>query len=387
MKSNSKLAFLVVALFVVAPFVMSFEDLDRAELTLARTLPTYISTIASFCRWGLLVILSLISLYLYKTRQDFRITTPIYFLSLFYFIQFIYAFTDGVDYLRFLLMTIFSLLIPPVIGFVIKEKRKVVKHFIYAIIFFLLLSIALNGHLVLIGQRFFGFLNNANTYGISTVFWFVILMIAFKFNNINKKAFLILAVVLFLTMLFSGSRSAMVGMFLVFIVNYSNQYLKMVKIGVSLLLVFLVFSYFVDLSFVTNRLENIGNSTKDSGREEIWSRAYHAIQQNFWWGNGMDANYRVADTGNMHNCYIRFLLNMGGIFSALALLMYILSIRESFLERKKVPFILLGYLLAFALMNVGEDFFVGLGSSVFIYLLFIYGFINYYISYSNGINR
>jgi len=31
-------------------------------------------------------------------------------------------------------------------------------------------------------------------------------------------------------------------------------------------------------------------------------------------------------------------------------------------------------------MNLGEDFFVGLGSSAYIYMLFIYGFINYYLT-------
>src|SRR5690606_26599131 len=121
-------------------------------------------------------------------------------------------------------------------------------------------------------------------------------------------------------------------------------------------------------------------SAADSGRQEIWDRATYMINNNLLWGNGMNANYEIASAGNMHNVYIRFLLNMGLVFTVLSLLMYLMSMIAAVISQRYVPLLLPGYLFVYALMNVGEDFFVGLGSSAFIYMLFIYGFINYYLT-------
>jgi len=331
-------------------------------------------------RWIILGILFIIALFKFKQDKKYlKISTPVYLLSCFYLIQFLIALIYGVDYIRFFLMTILCLFIPPVIGKAIEKDRQIIKYFIYSITFFIGLSVVLNGHLVFSRQRFFGFMNNANIYGISTVFWMVILLIADKYKLVNKSLFWLLFIGIFLTMIFSGSRNAFIGAFIVIMINYYKQFNKLaLRIGL-LFSVFFIASYFIDLSFLTDRYFDITNSISDSGRDVVWQRASYAIEQNLWFGNGMDANLRIANTGNMHNCYIRFVLNMGLFFTIHALTMYLLSI-SSVYTKKNVPLILVGYLVAFALMNVGEDFFVGLGSSAFVYLLFIYGFINYYIS-------
>ncbi|MFD0931600.1 O-antigen ligase family protein [Psychroflexus salinarum] len=386
-KRTKILQFLVFSLFLVAPFIMAYEDVEKARLISARILPTFISTFTGLYRWAALGFLTVLSIYYLGRIRNYRITTPVVFISTFYFMQFLYALVDGEDYVRFFLMTVFSLLIPPVIGLAIKNDKKIIKYFIFCIFFFLIISIFLNGHLVLIGQRFLGFLNNPNTYGISTVFWLIILLLANYFQVINKKLFTFILIGLFFTMLFTGSRNAIAGMSLILIIKYYNQLNKML-VGVFLLLsVFLVISQFIDLSFLTSRFENIFQAASDSGRLDIWERAYYAINQNFWWGNGMDANLQIANTGNMHNSYIRFVLNMGIIFTIFTLLMYLFSIISTYTKRSKVPLILTGFLLVFAVANIGEDFFVGLGSSVFIYLLFIYGFINYFITRQNDTSR
>ncbi|MPM89094.1 hypothetical protein SDC9_136202 [bioreactor metagenome] len=92
----------------------------------------------------------------------------------------------------------------------------------------------------------------------------------------------------------------------------------------------------------------------------------------------MDANEAIAHVGNMHNCYLRFMLNMGMFFTTLSLLFYFSLIVDTIRHNKTVPFVLSGYLIAFALMNIGEDFFVGVGATDYICTLFIFGFINYY---------
>src|SRR5690606_40825657 len=110
---------------------------------------------------------------------------------------------------------------------------------------------------------------------------------------------------------------------------------------------FFTVSYYIDLSFITDRFENIRNVTADSGREVIWELAYIAIEQNFWWGNGMEANLLIANTGNMHNSYIRFVLNMGIIFTILTLLMYVFSLMATFRKRMYMPLVLFGYLVVY----------------------------------------
>jgi hypothetical protein len=383
MLNNTRLninQFLVIALFAVAPFVMSVSDSEMTELVFARTLPPIISAGASVIRWVILGILAGIGLMYLKVKKVFKISTPVYLLSLFYLVQFVYAVVDGSDYFRFLALSFLSFLIPPVIGDAIGQNRRITKSFVYCIAFFLFLSLLLNGHLILSGQRFFGFIDNPNAYGISTVFWLVILLVVNQYYNFDKRLFYILSGAIFLTMLFSGSRNAMVGILLIFILQYYNKLRSLAGSLIMLILLFTVVSYFIDLSFVLGRFENLSGAAADSGREDVWKRAYFAISNNFWWGNGMNANMVIAGTGNMHNCYIRFVLNMGIFFTVLALLMYFLSILSIFANKRKVPLILTGYLAIYALMNVGEDYFVGIGSSAFIYMLFIYGLINYYLT-------
>lgn len=389
MLKNSNLniiQFLVIALFAVAPFVMSVSDSEMTELVSARTLPPIISTGASVIRWAILGILAGIGLMYLNLKKVFKISTPVYLLSLFYIVQFVYAVVDGTDYFRFLALSILSLFIPPVIGDAIGQNRRITKSFVYCIAFFLFLSVLLNGHLVLSGQRFFGFIDNPNAYGISTVFWLVILLLVNQYYPFDKRLFYILAGTIFLTMLFSGSRNAMVGIMLIFILQYYNKLRSLAGSLIILILLLTVVSYFIDLSFVLGRFEHLSDAAADSGREDVWKRAYFAINNNFWLGNGMNANMLIAGTGNMHNCYIRFVLNMGIVFTVLALLMYFLSILSIFANKRKVPLILTGYLAIYGLMNVGEDYFVGIGSSAFIYMLFIYGFINYYLTQPKAYN-
>ncbi|MDD4515971.1 O-antigen ligase family protein [Massilibacteroides sp.] len=371
----------IILLFAIAPFVMAFDNMDRAELLSARILPSFIHSIANIIRWGLFFFMIMFSLYkITKKNRLFTITKPVFLLSVFYFVQFLYAIIDGTDYLRFFLMSLLSLLIPPFIGYALHKSVNVLRTFAYIILFFIVLSLIMNGHLLLSGYRFYGFMNNPNMYGISTVFWIVVLLLSQKFNQLNSKFYSLLFSFLILTMIFTGSRNAMVGLILILLFNsYQNVTKLMYAISFVFLLLFVV-SYFVDLSFIFDRLFNIANAVQDSGRTAIWQRASHAINTNLWWGNGLDANYSIADTGNMHNCYIRFLLNMGVFFTVVSLLFYFGSIISVLIKRRSVPLLLGAFLLTFALMNIGEDYFIGLGSSIFIYILFIYGFINYFLT-------
>lgn len=378
----------VLVLFFVAPFAMSFENEDTASLIGARMLPSFVIESAKILRWLCFALLALFALKKVQERtQLFQFSLPIVLLSGFYFIQLLYAIIDGTDILRFFLLTVLSLLIPASISYALLKRPKIMQYFVYFILFFLVVSILLNGYMVLAGQRFFGFMNNPNAYGISCVFWMAVLLLAERNKMVNRKFFIVAFIGILITMLFSGSRNGLVGVLLVVLLSYFTQAKRFSLVLLIGGLGLFATTYFIDLNFVIDRFLNISDSFEDSGRADVWQRAYFAIEQNLWWGNGMDANYQIADTGNMHNCYIRFVLNMGLFFTIIALLFYFFSIAVTLKKYKFIPLVLPAYLIAYALMNVGEDFFVGIGSSAYIYILFIFGFINYYFLNKKEITR
>lgn len=386
-KRDKFVNFLVIALFAVSPFVMPFKNEEMMERVPANMLPAFVVSSAGYVRWALLILMTLVSFTYLRGSKKIKISKPALFLFLFYFIMFLVALVDGIDIVRFGAVAVFSLLLPPLIGFGISQNPRVIKYFCYLILMFLVVSILLNGHLVLMGYRFFGFMNNPNAYGVSAVFWLLIVLYADKKKMIGVKLFGLLLFLLFFTIVFSGSRNALAGMFLLFAINYYNQLKKFAFGVVFLLLALIVVSNFIDMSFVLGRFDNIADSASDSGRAEVWQRAYPAISQNLWWGNGMDANERIADTGNMHNCYIRFVLNMGLFFTILSFSMYVISIIIAYVKRKQVPLHFTAYLIIYAVMNIGEDFFVGVGSTAFLNMIFAYSFINYYITSSHASPR
>ncbi|MBW8359999.1 MAG: O-antigen ligase family protein [Weeksellaceae bacterium] len=365
---------------------MSFHDMDVKELLGARVLPAAVGSGASMVRWGLFGILLLYSLYMLQQKK-LSISQPVSLLVIFYFLQFLYALVDGVDYLRFLALTGFCLLLPPIIGKVFQQNNNILKYFVNAILLFLIISVVLNGHLILAGQRFFGFMSNSNAYGIATIFWLVIIMLANRNKLIHRYYFNVLLLLILATAFFSGSRNAVVGCVLILGFNYIAEIGKFAKLAVFSIISAIILSYFIDLSFLLSRFSDIADAASSSGRQDIWDSAAFMIDKNLWWGNGMDAHLLITGYGNMHNCYIRFVLNMGLFFTILVVLTYFLSILSVFLSKRAVPLILPGYLLVYAVMNVGEDFFVGLGSVAFIYMLFILGFINYYITRPPSVNQ
>ena len=376
LRFSTILQFLAITLFVVAPFVMTFEDEEGAIRMGAQMLPEYMLTITSALRWSILGAMLIISFFMLRR---YKISTPVLFLTLFYFIQFVYAAVDVFEYRRFFSMTILCLFVPPLLGYIIKTNKNIVKYLLYSITFLLVVSLLLNGQMILEGRRFLGFMANPNAYGATAVFWLAIILYADSRKLIKKSFFFILLTAIFLTTIFSGSRNALVGLCIVIVFSYYKQINKLIGVSMVLLVITALIAQFIDIAFATERLGNIAQAFTDTERDEIWARAQQSINQNFWFGNGMDANWRIVGIGNMHNSYIRFLLNMGIIYTVLALLMYFISIASAHFN-KRVPPVFVGYLIAFALMNVGEDFFVGLGSVVFVNLLFVYGFINYYIT-------
>jgi len=356
---------------------MSFDSSEVAELLSARILPPIVGDIASVIRWLLLLVLTLASITFLSYRGS-KISAPVFFMVLFYFAQFLYAMFDGNDYFRFFLLTILCLFIPPIIGEIFKKDRQILSYFSWIILFFLLLSLFLNGSLILSGLRFFGFLGNPNTYGISCVFWLLVLFLAEREKLIGTKLLYLLATLIVTTVFFSGSRNGSFGVLLLLLIHFITDLKKILFFTILFCTLLFILQFFLDINFFLDRFSNLSGAAEDSGRQSIWDNASFMISQNPWWGNGMEATLQITGSGNMHNVYLRFILNMGVIFTVFVFLMYLMMLISTVAKRNTVPLILPGYLLIYALMNLGEDFFVGVGSAAFVYMLFVFGFINYY---------
>lgn len=95
------------------------------------------------------------------------------------------------------------------------------------------------------------------------------------------------------------------------------------------------------------------------------------------WGYGMNSPIELLGTGNIHNCYVRYFFTMGIFFGCLTLLFYIIFVCSVYFK-KNIPSSLVGFLIAFAFANYGEDFFVGVGSSIFICFNIVLGLIFYF---------
>lgn len=373
-KTNySPLGYLYLFLFLVSPFIMSANDDDKASLLHIQLLPPMIAQITGYIRWS---IFGITVLYFFlKFKSSFlEIDKSFLLISLFYFIQLIYALVSNTDVIRYLSLTVISATLPFFVYSAIRERgSQIVLYSKYIVIGLLILSIALNISMISSGFRFQGFLNNPNLYGMNAVFWITILLLPIPTTKtVLFNIFIIIALV---TIVLSGSRNALVCAIAVLIFFYRSD-LKDIFLPLIILVgICYVTLLYIELPEFTNRLLNIGEAVYDSGRYQLWERVFGFFEENILWGHGMDANMRLVGTGNMHNCYLRYVLNMGLIFTLLSFAFYIVYLGRIFLNIQRINGALIGFIVAFTFANFGEDFYVGIGSSLFCYFCIIIGFI------------
>lgn len=365
------ISFLIIVLFLIAPFIQSDTN-DDSQPDVLLGIPPLISVIAFYARWVIFILLSFY--FLFSTEQIKKCLTKYNLLFiLFYLFQMLYAIASNTDVARYVSLTGFAFFLPVVITSQIQETRGFLKfaNFQKVVILFITLSVVVSISTIFSGFRFQGILSNANMYGISAVFWLALIQLTKK-----SKLNLIITVVIFASILLSGSRGSLVASIVVIFFAYS-QHIKKLLIGSALLVLLITaISSFVNLEFIFGRLENISNSAAESGRQPIWDTAFQYIELNPM-GNGMDAPLELINTGNIHNCYVRFLLTMGYPFTIITLACFFLLILVA-VKDKSAPKPLVGFLLGYALANYGEDFFVGVGSSMFIYVVLTIGLLSYF---------
>jgi len=117
----------------------------------------------------------------------------------------------------------------------------------------------------------------------------------FKYIILKKTIFILLYLFIFLTVLFSGERSAFIVFLLSSIVIFS-LYLKLKKIIIifSSIVILITFIYFKSHSFHsrTNDLVNIINNFYSSSYGRLYESSYLLFKKNLFFGVGLK-NYRV----------------------------------------------------------------------------------------------
>ncbi|RZJ47695.1 MAG: hypothetical protein EOO44_22115 [Flavobacterium sp.] len=363
---------LIFGLLFIAPFVQSNLSGDSQPGDLIK-MPTIISSIAGMIRWGILLFLSLYAVLYYK----FYLTSSKYnvLFALFYAVFLIYAIVSVTDISRYASLVILTLTVPSVMTSAFKVHDlniNIIRKIIYALV---ILSYGFSFLLILKGARFQGFLDNSNMYGITAVFWLSIFMLEVKRFPFTKIDYFFLLLII-MSIILSGSRGSLVaGIFVLFL-----GFIKYIKVFIKsfflLVVAVIAMNKYLKLDFIFSRFENIEKSASDSGRQVVWDKAFVFINQSPW-GWGMNAPMELIGTGNMHSVYVRMLLTMGYFFTVLALIPLIVILYKLFLD-KNVPKVLLGFFVGLLAASFGEDFIIGLGSSLFIYILFFISLLNYY---------
>lgn len=376
--------FLTLILFLIIPFIMGESGTDKAQYLQIYLLPTYIYDISSLIRWISFAVFIIWAAFNFnKLKKSFKINIVL-LLCFFYVIQFLYAVASNSDIMRYTSLMLISFALPLTLADFISSSKINLLFYIKIIIYFqILLGLFIGLNSLLLGFRFQGIANNPNMYGLIALFWITILLLpdytANKFNIIVNYFFVVVTI---FTILASGSRSSFVGLIIVvFAFLWNKNIIKIIGVSIFLMFGIFIISRFVEIPFI-DRLLEIGIDDVDLGRQVIWDSAIFHIKQNLYFGNGMNAPQELVNSGNIHNCYLRYLLMMGLFFTVLIFTIYSYFLMSIIKLRKRLPKVLIGFILAYTIMNLVEDYYVGLGSSAFLSFLIIVGLIIAYLSKS-----
>ncbi len=375
-RNRSVTTSLIYVLFFILPFVQSINDTDLVSLIKARVLPSEVSLFASILRW---VILCYIFLYSFlRLNKSVLSNRWFWFLPLFYLFQFFYALFTYTDVTRYLTLVVESISIPLFCVHILKRRELNKFVLIWMILILVSFSVLFNIDTFLSGFRFLGFVNNPNLYGSVALFWLTILLMN-RNNDRLKRLTSVLILITAITIILTASRNALIGLVIVLLFTYGSDFKKVLLLFFIFLLLSFIFSaVFLEFPELA-RLGNIGGAVSDSGRSKIWEVAWDLIKKSPYWGYGMNASVELVNTGNLHNCYLFYLLTMGTIYTGIALSFLGLFLTKLFIYRVRVPAVLVGFIFAFVVMNFGEDYFVGPGSSVFVYFLISVGLVMHFL--------
>jgi len=302
-----------------------------------------------------ILILALIYL---VNKRDFPIKLNIlYYFLPFFFIASICIINSPIYFVSIQKTLSYALLIIIIPNYVFKlikeDKQAFVNMFVSlgALVFIIgFISYFINYDFATRVGRYRGIFGNPNGLGIFTLLYFLNLRyIEQNFPELlDVKTKNIIKILLFVTLIMSGSRSAIFAI-LLFIVSYFF-YKRSAFLGFISMLLFVFIYQFIAVNFISIvaaiglksflRAETINEG---SGRVVAWTFAWANIQKNYFFGQGIGytdylfkINYmklsKLGHEGHAHNSYLTFWLDTGlaGLVSfILGLITYIIKFSKN----------------------------------------------------------
>ena len=215
---------------------------------------------------------------------------------------------------------------------------------LFALILFIgLVLILINYDFVHLLGRYRGLLGNPNGLGIFGIVFFLLFQaVQDKYPNLfSKKEIIVLGILFVLSLIYSGSRSAIFTILLFYGLRWI--FIRSASLGIFVSIVSIALINFVTIDWVgiiqTFGLQDyfrVETLSEGSGRLVAWTFAWEQIQENILWGNGFAYNEYIfgkymlmlsnlGHQGNVHNSFLTLWLDTG-LFGLLLFLVPLLRL-------------------------------------------------------------
>lgn len=377
---------LFITALLLAAGVLCFSAPEDVE-TGGTLLPGWLQVSSDYVRWVLLLVLLLIGPVV--NQNGMRYQGLSYWLFILFYALLTLDSLINAELMRYVGMTLLVFSIPLWISHVIRSVG--FPKFFRSMLMVAILVTGIGAYASLgikgIGARYTGIAFNANAFALINMFFIAIAVICSLgkiFRGVTRAWAYSLLIFCSLTQLLSGSRGGMLGL-----IGFGLIYLLMMRVRIRMLiwtgvcagLVYLLFRNFS--TEAVDRLRDVASVTSDTGRDQLWSDVFRALDSGPFFGFGTDSRLDITGSGNAHNVYVALFLFAGYAGGAILSLVYIFaSLAGALFQRKAaqrgfdvINAAIVAYLASLALMSFGEDAPLGIGSPWFIYILFSLGII------------
>ena len=207
-----------------------------------------------------------------------------------------------------------------------------------------LVLILINYDFVHLLGRYRGLLGNPNGLGILGIVFFLLFQaVQDKYPNLfSKKEIIVLGILFVLSLIYSGSRSAIFTILLFYGLRWI--FIRSASLGIFVSIVSVALINFVTIDWVgiiqTFGLQDyfrVETLSEGSGRLVAWTFAWEKIQENILWGSGFAYNEylfygehalmlsNLGHQGNVHNSFLTLWLDTG-LFGLLLFLVPLLRL-------------------------------------------------------------
>lgn len=356
------LLFLISIFFLCASLLGTTQVDDDRKILKTYSIPDFFGEGVYFFYVFLLIVFSLIGLFsLYKNLYFNR---SVLLLVLAYMVLVFWSLVTSSDQLRYISIFAFIFLCPVGILYLMEKVdfKSLSKYLFTILVSLLLLSLFFSILNFPTHPRISGVYNNPNLFGM----WlFSILSLLLYIEKSINNIFILLTVALIVVLvILTGSRLSFVTtclLLLPFIFKHR-------VFSLLVLLVFTLYFFIGDNSF-SLRVTEVGSAVSDSGRIDIWNRAFQCIDSEPLLGHGMFGHINCVNIGNIHNSYLRIVVMLGFPLAFIFFTLFLGFIVK--VTMMQVNLYIKFYFLGLPLLFFAEDYIVGIASPFFPILIFM----------------